>query len=151
MPATAAGAGGATACQCGTWSGPTAAPLTSPTDRRILNQMVQYQVQAPLHETFAALADPTRIAFLERLERADATITQLADRAGISLPGARKHVRVLEGVGLVSTRKQGRARVCTLGPRRLEREAAWIEGYRRILEERFDHLGKLLDRLKEES
>lgn len=123
---------------------------TNPTTK-ILNQMVQYQTQAPIHETFAALADPTRIAFLERLERADATITQLAERAGISLPGARKHVRVLEGVGLVRTRKQGRARVCTLGPRRLEREAAWLEGYRRTLEERFDHLGKLLDRLKEES
>ncbi len=125
--------------------------LTTPLVTLILNPMVQYQAPAPIHETFAALADPTRIAFLERLEHADATITQLADRAGISLPGARKHVRVLEEVGLVSTRKQGRARVCTLGPRRLEREAAWIEGYRRTLEARLDHLGRLLDRLKEES
>lgn len=125
--------------------------MTTHPTTKILNQMVQYQTRTPIHETFAALADPTRIAFLERLERADATITQLAERAGISLPGARKHVRVLEGVGLVRTRKQGRARVCTLGPRRLEREAAWLEGYRRTLEERFDHLGKLLDRLKEES
>lgn len=113
----------------------------------IVNQMVQYQLRP--HETFAALADPTRMAFLERLSREDATITQLADRAGISLPGARKHVKVLENVGLVTTRKLGRARVCTIGPRRMEQEAAWIAGYQRSLEERLDRLGDLLERLKE--
>ena len=78
-----------------------------------LNQMVQYQ--PPVHETFAALADPTRIGFIERLGRADATISQLAAQADITLAGAKKHVQVLESVGLVSTRKEGRTRVCTLG------------------------------------
>lgn len=110
--------------------------------------MVQYQ--PPVHETFAALADPTRIGFLERLGQGDATIGQLAAQAGISLTGTKKHVAVLESAGLVTTRKEGRARVCTIGPRRLEREAAWIANYQRVLEERLDHLGKLLERLKAE-
>lgn len=119
-----------------------------------VNHMVQYQTpgtSAPLHETFAALADSTRIGFLERLTRRDASITELARQAGISLTGTKKHVQVLESVGLVSTRKEGRTRLCTLGPRRLEQEAAWIAGYQRTLEERLDHLGELLERLKEEA
>ena len=111
--------------------------------------MVQYP--APVHETFAALADPTRIGFLERLRRGEATISQLAEQAGITLTGAKKHGTVLESAGLVTTRKEGRSRVCALGPNRLEEEAAWIADYRRVLEERFDHLGKLLDRITEEA
>lgn len=116
--------------------------------------MVQYRPSSPnsgppLHETFSALADQTRIGFLERLRRADATITDLAVQAEITLTGARKHVRVLESAGLISTRKEGRTRICSLGPRRLEHEAAWIADYQRTIEERLDHLGVLLDRLKE--
>lgn len=118
--------------------------------------MVQYANTAQsaplqLHQTFAALADPTRLGFLERLRRSDASITQLAQQADISLTGTKKHVGVLESAGLVSTRKEGRTRICTLGRRGLEQEAAWISNYQRTLEERFDHLGKLLDRLKEEA
>lgn len=120
--------------------------------------MVQYQSSAlpdyappPLHESFAALADQTRIAFIERLRRADASITDLADQAAITLTGARKHVKVLESAGLVTTRKEGRTRMCSLGPRRLEREADWIGTYQRTLEERLDRLGTLLETLKEEA
>jgi len=91
------------------------------------------------------------MGFLESLTRRDASITELARQAGISLTGTKKHVKVLESAGLVSTRKEGRTRVCRLGPRRLEREAAWIANYKRTIEERLDHLGELLDRLKEES
>lgn len=103
-----------------------------------------------MHATFSALSDPTRLGFIERLRQADATISELAEQAAITLTGTKKHVKVLESVGLVSTRKEGRTRICTLGPRRLEQEAAWIAGYQRTIEERFDHLGKLLERLKEE-
>lgn len=129
--------------------------LTGPPNPHTVNHMVQYQPTghsgSALHETFAALADPTRIGFLELLTRRDASITELARQADISLTGTKKHVQVLESVGLVSTHKEGRTRLCTLGPRRLEREAAWIAGYQRTLEERLDHLGKLLDRLKKEA
>src|SRR4051794_41903088 len=77
--------------------------------------MVQYQ---PLDRTSSALADPTRRAVLERLGRGSATISELAEPFGISLTGMKKHVRLLEEAGLVSTEKVGRTRHCTAGPRR---------------------------------
>jgi DNA-binding transcriptional ArsR family regulator len=105
--------------------------------------MVQYQ---PLDRTFAALADPTRRGVLERLGRGPATITQLAEPFGISLTGIKKHVGVLEEAGLVVTEKVGRTRRCRLGPQRLDDVQEWTEMYRRMLEERLDRFGELLER-----
>jgi DNA-binding transcriptional ArsR family regulator len=111
----------------------------------ILNQMVQYP---HIDRTFAALADPTRREVLERLARGSATITELAEPFGISLTGMTKHVRVLEDAELVATEKVGRARRCSLGPQRLENVQEWIEMYRRMLDERLDRFGELLERTK---
>jgi DNA-binding transcriptional ArsR family regulator len=108
--------------------------------------MVQYS--PALDTAFAALADPTRRGILEQLGRGDASITELAERFEMSLTGLKKHVGVLEESGLVVTRKVGRVRHCRLGPRRLERESAWIEKYRRMLEDRMDRLGEFLERTK---
>lgn len=66
----------------------------------------------------------------------------------MTLTGIKKHVSVLEQAGLVVTEKVGRVRVCRLGPRRLEEEAAWIERYRQLWEARFDALDKVVDELK---
>ena len=107
--------------------------------------MVQYQ---HLDRTLAALADPTRRAVLERLGRGTATISELAAPFGISLTGMKKHVRVLEDAELVTTEKVGRTRICSAGPRRLEDVHEWSETYRRMLEERLDRLGELLERTK---
>jgi DNA-binding transcriptional ArsR family regulator len=105
--------------------------------------MVQHQ---EIDRTFSALADPTRRDLLERLGRGSATISELAEPYGISLTGCKKHVQVLEDAGLVSTEKVGRARRCSLGPRRLEDVEHWIGIYRRMLEERLDRFGELLER-----
>ena len=110
--------------------------------------MVQYP---QIDQTFAALADPTRRGTLERLGRGSATITELAEPYGISLTGMKKHVRVLEEANLVTTEKVGRTRRCSLGPRRLDDVQEWVEGYRRMLDERLDRLGELLERTKGES
>jgi DNA-binding transcriptional ArsR family regulator len=107
--------------------------------------MVQY---LQIDRSFAALADPTRRGVLERLARGSATITDLAEPFGISLTGMKKHVQVLEDAGLVTTEKVGRSRRCTLGPRRLEDVEDWMQGYRRMLDERLDRFGELLDRTK---
>jgi len=107
--------------------------------------MVQHQA---IDRTLAALADPTRRSVLERLAGGSATITELAEPVGISLTGMKKHVRVLEEAQLVSTEKVGRARQCTLGPRRLEDLEAWIASYRRMLDERLDRFGELLERTR---
>jgi DNA-binding transcriptional ArsR family regulator len=111
--------------------------------------MVQYQ-QEQLDRTFAALADPTRRGILERLGAGSATLSEIAVPYEMSLTGLKKHVRVLEDAELVTTEKVGRARRCTLGPRRLEDVQRWIEAYQRTLEERLDRLGELLERTKGE-
>ncbi len=113
----------------------------------MLNQMVQYQ---QLDRTFAALADPTRRAILERLGRGSATISELAEPSGMTLTGLKKHVRVLEDADLVSTEKVGRVRHCSLGPRGLDDIQLWLDAYRRMLDERLDRLGELLERNKGE-
>lgn len=66
----------------------------------------------------------------------------------MSLTGLKKHVRVLEDAQLVTTDKVGRARRCSLGPRRLEDVEQWIDSYRRMLDERLDRFGELLERTK---
>jgi DNA-binding transcriptional ArsR family regulator len=105
--------------------------------------MVQYS-DARLDASFAALSDATRRGVLERLGRADASITDLAEAFDMTLTGMRKHVGVLEQADLVTTRKVGRVRSCTLGPRRLEDETAWIERQRSLWDERFDELERIV-------
>ena len=110
-----------------------------------MNHMVQYTC---LDTSFAALSDATRRGVLERLMRADATITELADRFHMTLTGMKKHVGVLEQAGLLITEKVGRVRTCKLGRRRLEEEAIWIERYRQLWDARFDELDKVVEELK---
>jgi DNA-binding transcriptional ArsR family regulator len=113
----------------------------------ILNHMVQYG-QARFDASFAALSDSTRRGVLEQLARADASITDLADKFHLTLTGMKKHVRVLEQAGLVTTAKIGRVRTCRLGPRRLDEEAAWIERYRQLWDARFAALDRVVEELK---
>jgi DNA-binding transcriptional ArsR family regulator len=97
---------------------------------------------------FAALSDGTRRGILERLGRTEASIGDLAGGFGMTLTGMRKHVRILEEAGLVTTEKVGRVRRCRLGPQRLEQETQWIADYQRMLEARLDRLGEFLERPK---
>jgi DNA-binding transcriptional ArsR family regulator len=115
--------------------------------RYILNQMVQYTTPR-LDASFSALSDATRRGVLEQLGRADASITELAEKFHMTLTGMKKHVGVLEEVGLVTTEKIGRVRTCKLSPRGLAEEAAWIESYRQLWEARFDELDKVVEDLK---
>jgi DNA-binding transcriptional ArsR family regulator len=108
--------------------------------------MVQY-AKARLDASFAALSDATRRGVLEQLVRGDASITDLADKFQMTLTGMKKHVVVLEQAGLVKTEKLGRVRTCTLGPRRLEDEMAWLERYRQLWDERFDALDDVVEEL----
>jgi DNA-binding transcriptional ArsR family regulator len=108
--------------------------------------MVQY-MGTTLDASFAALSDATRRGVLEQLGRADASITELAAKFGMTLTGMKKHVGVLEQAGLVVTKKVGRVRTCRPGLRGLEDEAAWIERYRQLWGERFDELDNVVEEL----
>ena len=124
-------------------------PLRAANTCCILNHMVQYH-QTHFDASFAALSDATRRGVLEQLGRADASITDLAEKFHMTLTGMKKHVGVLEQAGLVTTQKVGRVRTCRLGLRRLEEEAAWIERYRQLWDARFDELDKVIDELKQQ-
>jgi DNA-binding transcriptional ArsR family regulator len=109
--------------------------------------MVQFH-QTHLDASFAALSDATRRGVLEQLGRADASITDLADRFEMSLTGMKKHVGVLEQAGLVITEKIGRVRNCKLGMRGLQEVADWIERYHQLWNARFCALDELVEELK---
>ena len=105
--------------------------------------MAQY-MSPGFDASFAALSDATRRGVLEHLGRADASITDLAGKFHMTLTGMKKHISVLERAGLVATQKVGRVRTCSLGLRRLEAEAAWIERYRQGWAARFDALDTII-------
>ena len=109
--------------------------------------MVQY-TNRELDASFSALSDVTRRGVLEQLGRADASITDLAEKFRMTLTGMKKHVGVLEQAGLVTTEKVGRVRTCRMGPRRLEEATAWIEKFHQLWEARFDQLDRVIDELK---
>src|SRR5688572_7764689 len=113
----------------------------------MLNLMVQHS-GSPLDASFAALSDPTRRGVLEQLGRANASITDLAEKFHMTLTGMKKHVGVLEQAGLVVTEKVGRVRTCRLGLRRLDEETAWIERYRQLWDARLDELDTVVEELK---
>lgn len=100
--------------------------------------MVQYSTS--VDQTFAALADPTRRAVLERLGLSSATVSQLAEPFGMSLTGMKKHVRVLEEAHLVTTEKIGRVRWCTLVPYAFEGISTWLA--------RLDRFAQVVERTK---
>ena len=100
--------------------------------------MVQYPANVDL--AFAALADPTRRAVLERLGLGGATITDLAAPFGMSLTGMKKHIRLLEEAQLVTTEKVGRARMCTLVPYAFEGISTWLQ--------RLDRFAQVVERTK---
>lgn len=104
----------------------------------ILSLMDQYST--PLDTVFAALADPTRRAVLGRLGRGPAGISELAQPFDMALPSFMKHVRFLEGSGLIRTVKRGRVRTCMLERQRLAAVEDWLTEQHAIWEARTDRL-----------
>jgi len=106
--------------------------------------------QDTLSLTFAALADPTRRAILDRLAEGEFSATELAEPFAISQPAVSKHLKVLERAGLISRRRQAQWRRCRLTARTLREAADWLGQYRRFWEESFDRLDVYLQQLQEQ-
>jgi DNA-binding transcriptional ArsR family regulator len=102
----------------------------------------------PLSQTFSALADPTRRAILARLVLGETTVGELAEPFDMSLPAISKHLKVLEGAGLISRSREAQFRPCRLEPDALKRVDAWLEDYRRMWEQRLDRLEDYLAELQ---
>ncbi len=101
-----------------------------------------------LDATFHALADPTRRAILARLATGDASVTELAEPFAISQPAISKHLKVLEGAGLIHRGRDAQRRPCRIEAKPLEEANMWIERYREIWSANFQRLDALLENLK---
>jgi DNA-binding transcriptional ArsR family regulator len=100
---------------------------------------------AQLSAIFAALADPTRRAILERLANDGASVTELAEPFHMSLPAVSKHLRVLERAGLLQRRVDGRTHRIGLATEPLREAARWLEEHRKFWEPRLDRLVAYLE------
>lgn len=103
----------------------------------------------PIDSVFRALADPTRRRVLERLSQSPASVSELAEPFEMALPSFVEHLGVLEGCGLVSSRKTGRVRVYRLAPKRLRLAEDWLTRQRELWERRLDQLDEYLIHLKD--
>jgi DNA-binding transcriptional ArsR family regulator len=103
-----------------------------------------------LDATFMALADPTRRAILARLQRGEATVTELAAPFSISQPAITKHLKVLERAGLITRGRDAQRRPCRLAAAPLKSVADWTNDYRRFWEESYDRLDDYLAEMKKE-
>src|SRR5881409_4074428 len=90
-----------------------------------------------LDAIFAALAHPIRRAILEQLSAGDATVSELAEPYKVSLPAISKHLRVLEGAGLLRVEPEGRVRRCQIDAAPLSAVFGWLTRYRVLWEDRF--------------
>jgi len=98
-----------------------------------------------LSTTFAALADPTRRAILARLADGEARVGELAAPFDISGPAISRHLRVLEGAGLISREVDAQWRLCRLRTPALKLAHDWLQRYSEHWEQSLDRLGELLE------
>ena len=106
---------------------------------------------ARLDAVFAALADPTRRAILERLSSHDARVTEIAEPFPMSLNAVSKHIRVLEASGLVLRRRVGRDHILSINSASLDEVDGWIERTRSFWLERLDAMEQILSARKSEA
>jgi DNA-binding transcriptional ArsR family regulator len=97
-----------------------------------------------LDAAFAALADPTRRAILARLVSGETTVMDLARPFAMSQPAISRHLKVLEGAGLIVRRAEGTKRHCRLAPNALEELEQWLAMLRQALERNYERLDTLL-------
>lgn len=102
-----------------------------------------------LSQTFAALANPTRRAILDRLAEGEATVNELAEPFEMTLPGISKHIKILEDAGLITRGRKAQYRPCTIDVTPIQEIASWTEQYRHIWEARFDQMDAYIKTIKD--
>ena len=100
-----------------------------------------------LDSVFHALADPTRRAVVQRLGKGAATVSELAAPFDMALPSFVKHISVLERSRLITSRKQGRVRTCSLTRENLVAAERWFDELRTQWASRYENLDNLLAKL----
>jgi DNA-binding transcriptional ArsR family regulator len=129
------------------------------TKNRADNKIVMIEIEARkeaasrterLDAVFAALADPTRRAIIERLSRGEARVTEVAEPFHMSLNAVSKHIRVLEASGVVARHRKGRDHILSINTHSLDAVDGWIGRTRSYWEKRLDAMEQLLRELKKE-
>jgi DNA-binding transcriptional ArsR family regulator len=100
-------------------------------------------------ETLAALAEPNRFRIVELLRSGPRAVNEIGERLRLNQPQVSKHLRVLKEAGLVDVEPRAQQRLYELRPQPLRRLHGWLERYRRVWEERFDEMDRLVAELKE--
>ena len=103
-----------------------------------------------LSAVFSALADPTRRAILSRLLEGEATVNELAEPFSISLPAVSRHLKVLEGAGLITRSRHAQWRSSASNAEPLRDVVDWMEPYRKFWDESFDRLEAHLNRIQQD-
>lgn len=103
-----------------------------------------------LSTVFSALADPTRRSILMRLMKGDASVAELAEPFAMSQPAVSKHLKVLEGAGLISRSRVATSRFSHLEARPLKEATEWMQAYKRFWNDSFDRLDEALAEYMEE-
>jgi DNA-binding transcriptional ArsR family regulator len=103
-----------------------------------------------LSHTFSALSHPIRREMLEKLSAGEQTVLELARPFAVSLPAISRHLRVLEGAGLVSRKVEGREHRISLNPAPLREASEWMGEYKLFWEGQFDSLQHYLERSQKE-
>jgi len=98
-----------------------------------------------IEQTFAALADATRMAIIARLSQGEVSLSELAEPFDMSQTAVTKHVKVLSEAGLVDVKKRGRTRYCLLLPSPLKQAEEWLENYQRFWNQQLNSLSDFLD------
>jgi DNA-binding transcriptional ArsR family regulator len=100
--------------------------------------------QFALDQVFSALSDATRRAILQRVAQSELSVSELAEPFDMSPPAISKHLRILEEIGLIVRRKEGRVHYIQLAAARMKEATEWLDFYRQFWEENFDSLGEYL-------
>ena len=101
-----------------------------------------------LDAAFSALADPTRRAILARLASGERTVMELAEPFDMTQPAISRHLKVLEGAGLIIRRVQGTKRPCRLAPAGIDAIDQWLAMLRKALAKNYDRLDEVLAAIK---
>lgn len=109
----------------------------------MVKQML-YRLDA-LDRAFHALSDPSRRQMVDRLAEGPATVSELASPLPMTLAAVLQHVQVLEGSGLVRSRKTGRVRTCSINEAALRTTEQWLTDRRTVWQRRLERLGAVLD------
>jgi DNA-binding transcriptional ArsR family regulator len=116
----------------------------------VFNQTVEDEMTDQLSKVFAALADPIRRDMVARLSTGDATVGALAEPYDVSLQAVSKHLKVLEGAGLVTRARDAQRRPVHLEAEVFDLMTKWIERYRREAEARYQRLDAVLAAMADE-